>query len=1024
MNIRCKVLCVGVNRVPGLRRLRFAEKDAQTTAKYFETLKSQADVTLLTGKKATRTNILDWVKECRKIQGKLTVIISFAGHGSAEKDENKKKLERCLWINSNPDTRLDSHQLRTSEILNLLNNPLHRLIFLIDACYDFASQQDISIQDIFRQFKESERMIALKQYAIISASAVNQAALEDPRLSHGILTYYFLQTLAGKYTFFLSKKIAFFKFLALLDKKVRNHRFLTDTGRKATLKMLRENGIMVHWHDTNFDLPILEPIPSIENHGKNAFQKKLSRWTHFFKSTRLRRKILSMSIILAVTLLILTLAHLIIVRIHFQYQGPQSTFQKPLGSKTFVQSTKFYNFLLGYSSLFLDKMRPERLGQETGKTFTLYLFKHNWVRAFLRKLDEKGKIILLGNYLGEPIRGVKQNQMLNFALDSYNKDDIFYWHPRDVNRLVENIRDEYRHFDSRQKVSALKLLAKLGEKGKTAAMNIFDFKNETDRELRSLFLEHFYSTDFWKLNFADFNLYDYLYLVTYKKRISFPKNNQPGEKIGQFLHTIIQSLPGAAANTPVTDPGKLREIYGKLKILKHFDSPHFQEKVADILNIAFDPDYLLDLILICKDFNERVWLLNRYFTRGQENDIEGNWWKFTRDLFKKKSLEEKSKMIKFLINTKIQFLGKNDRYDLFWNLRDSDAEVIGLNDWEKWIKTYPDSRYPALIAIIKMKSPRVFPFLENNYPYFKGEFHEGIFEELYKKNNEKTIRLVKKLYVVSSPRDKLCCAIFLYSKNYREYSAYIGNFIGEAKNRKQAQKILIYFHRAITHTLIRMIETNEISKDELKFVIKDRRLFYTFAGLNLRLWPGEVKNVLMAAEIPHDFGRGIPLLRACEKLPEPYRKKMLVKICKADLDETFRLNAESSLLERYPRLFLKLAHQRQHHYNRFQRKRVIEAYRLFSYEELRRELILSSRTGMYAAVGFIREALIKKQEKGEINIKQLRRILQEFNRPVQRMLLRDLRYHVHKRYFQETPADDKNIPQSPVSTKTGNGVHR
>jgi hypothetical protein len=103
---------------------------------------------------------------------------------------------------------------------------------------------------------------------------------------------------------------------------------------------------------------------------------------------------------------------------------------------------------------------------------------------------------------------------------------------------------------------------------------------------------------------------------------------------------------------------------------------------------------------------------------------------------------------------------------------------------------------------------------------------------------------------------------------------------------------------------------------------------------------------------------------------------------------------------------------------------VIEAYRRFSYEELRRELILSSRTGMYGTVSFIREALIKKQEKGEIKIKQLRRILQEFNRPVQRMLLRDLRYHVHKRYFQETPADNKDIPQSPVSTKPGNGVHR
>jgi hypothetical protein len=124
MNIRYKVLCIGVNRVPGLKRLNYAEKDAQTTAKYFKTLKDKVDVTLLTGEKTTRANILNWVKECSRIQGKLTVIIFFAGHGSAEKDENEKKLERCLWINSNPDTGPGSHQLKTAEILNLLNNPL------------------------------------------------------------------------------------------------------------------------------------------------------------------------------------------------------------------------------------------------------------------------------------------------------------------------------------------------------------------------------------------------------------------------------------------------------------------------------------------------------------------------------------------------------------------------------------------------------------------------------------------------------------------------------------------------------------------------------------------------------------------------------------------------------------------------------------------------------------------------------------------------------------------------------------
>jgi len=1007
MNNRYNVLCIGVNHVPvrGLSKLKYAETDACTVAKYFAALKNDAEVTLLNGTEATKTNILNWVRECSTIQEELTIIIFFAGHGSAEEDENEKKLERCLWIDSrdDKDMKAKDHKIKTSEILGLLDNPTHRLIFIIDACYNFDPQQQVSIQDIFKKFKESERMSLLKHFVIISASAVNSFALEDFQLKHGVLAYYFLKTISGRYTFFLRKKIAFFKFLTILDKKVRNHRFLTDTGRKRPLKMLVENGLMVHWHDTNFDLPLLEPILLLEDPHKNPFQKKLSQWSHFFKCTRMRQKIRFMAGIAAVALLILSLAHLVIVRIHFQYRGPQSMLQKTLTSKTFVQSTTFYNFLLGYPSLFLNKMRPERVGQDTEKTFTLYLFKHNWVQAFLRKLDEKGKIILLGNYLGEPIHGVGEKQIVKFVLDNYNKGDIFYWHPRDTKTLLKLLQKEYKNLYYDRKKIALQILAELGEQGKTAAVNVFDFKKETDRELRDLFLKHFYSPGFWERNIDDFNLYDYLCLITYGKQVPFPNNNRLGERIGQFLHTIVQSLPAANANTLITEPNKLSEIYGKLKILRHLGSPHFQKKTADILKIAFDPNYILDLILICENFNERKWLLEHYFTRRQKSDIIWtHWWEFTRDLFKRISVKEKSKIIKYLINTKYQLLRKDDRYDLFWNLRDSDPQIIELSDWEKWIKKYPQSRYLALIAIIKMKSPRVFPFIEKHYRYFYGEFSQDIFDLLYKYNNEKTVTLVKKLYGISSPKDKLCCALFLYGKNYRDYSTHIVNFLREAKNRKQNREILSYFYRAVTKALIRMVETNRLPKEELMFLMKDRELFYAFDQLNLRLWPGEVKNILLAANIPHDYRQGIPLLRACEKLPEPYRKKMLVKICRAAMDETFRLNAESSLIRYYPGIFLKMAYKKGYHYQWKKRGRLVDVYLQYSYEELRQELGSGFRFGYYGTIGFILEALIKKQEKGELTIFQLRHILQEFNRPLQRMLLRNLRYYLHKRHFRES----------------------
>ncbi len=1011
MNNQYKVLCVGVNKVPGLPKLKYAEKDAQTLAKYFEALKDRADVTLLTGEKTTKKNIIKWIEECNTIQWELNVVIFFAGHGSAEKSEKTKSLERCLWIDGNFNVPFDSHQLKTSEILKLLNNPLHRLIFMIDACYNFDPKLKVSIRAIFKQFKESERIIGLKQYAIISASAASQKAIEDPQVGHGVLTYYFLQIMAGKYTFFLSKRITFFKFLATLDKKVRNHRFLTNTGRKATLKMLQENGIMVHWNDTNLELPVLEPIPYIEDPWKNSIKEKLSRWTHFFKRTRLRSKLLQVTGILAVALVLLTLAHLTIVRIHFEYKGPQSMPQNPLYSKSFLQYTIFYNYFFGPAGLYLDKMESERLGQDAEKTFTLYLFKHNWAAAFIRRLDEKGKIIMLGNYLGEPIRGVDENQIVNFALQNYNRNDIFYWHLRDVKKFLKLIQREYKNlYYDREKI-ALQILAELGKHGKTAAVNIFDFKKETDQELRDLFLRHFYFPDFWEQNVDNFNLYDYLCLITYNKQIPFLNNRDSGEKTKKFFYAIIQSLPDA--NIHITDTNQLSEIYGKLKVLAHLGYPHFQKKATVILKIAFEPDNVLDLILICKNFNDRVWLLNHYFKRMQNKDITwAHWCKLTYDLFKKISVKEKSKIIKFLINTKYRFLPKNHRDDLFGHLWDSDPEVIGLNDWEKWMKKYPHSRDNALFAIIKMKSPQIFPFIENHCQYFKGNLSEYILEKLYKKNNYRTIQLVKKLYTESSPKDKLCCAIFLYGRNYKEYSTYIIELLQEAKNDNQKQDILRYFYRTVSKALIRMVETNEITKDELWFLLNDRKLFYAFDELNLRLWPEEVKKILLASKIPQDYKQGIPLLRACEKLPEPYREIMLVKICRANIDETFRLNAESSLIQYYPRIFLKFAYKKRYHYQWPNRGRLVEAYCRYSYEELRQELIFVFRFGYYGSIGFIQEALIKKQEKGELKIQQLCHLLQEFHRPVERMLLRELRYYLNKRYFQESPGDDKNVPES------------
>lgn len=79
MSLKYNVLCIGVNGVPAKgspkNRLTYAEKDARAVATYFEALKDNADVTLLTGEKATREAVFDWLNQCRSISTQVMAVI-------------------------------------------------------------------------------------------------------------------------------------------------------------------------------------------------------------------------------------------------------------------------------------------------------------------------------------------------------------------------------------------------------------------------------------------------------------------------------------------------------------------------------------------------------------------------------------------------------------------------------------------------------------------------------------------------------------------------------------------------------------------------------------------------------------------------------------------------------------------------------------------------------------------------------------------------------------------------------------
>lgn len=128
---------------------------------------------------------------------------------------------------------------------------------------------------------------------------------------------------------------------------------------------------------------------------------------------------------------------------------------------------------------------------------------------------------------------------------------------------------------------------------------------------------------------------------------------------------------------------------------------------------------------------------------------------------------------------------------------------------------------------------------------------------------------------------------------------------------------------------------------------------------------------------------------------------MLLKICRSDLDETFKLNAESSFLLHCPREFIKLVGSGVYDWNDHTRNQVKKAFQQFSHEDLKQELRRSFKWGSYWKAGFICMALKQKEMDKEVTPSALRELLNSFKSPGEQILLRTLRYHLNERAFQE-----------------------
>jgi len=177
----------------GLKPLHFAIADAKALKDAFE--KQGYTVKLLLNNDAKKGYILDAIAAAGdllknptdKPQG--TLIFVFTGHGFSDKNN-----QNYLAVNGTTINRLSRSGLSLAEVkTEILNSGARRSMLFIDACRDKPARSTKSINNpSFSELKDSEGL------NILLSTSKNNVSYEDPRLQHGVFSYFLLKGLKGE----------------------------------------------------------------------------------------------------------------------------------------------------------------------------------------------------------------------------------------------------------------------------------------------------------------------------------------------------------------------------------------------------------------------------------------------------------------------------------------------------------------------------------------------------------------------------------------------------------------------------------------------------------------------------------------------------------------------------------------------------------------------------------------------------------------------------------------------------------
>ena len=196
-------LCIGINdyTYPAIPDLSYAENDAASVAEILKKDYGFDNVVLLTGKKATKENIINALADLQdssKVTNEDGVVIYFSGHGVTVKVNNGEQgylLPVDAKVNlkniSNPAPfrrsalRMDALKDDADAI------PAKHVLFLVDACYSgyMSSKALVQAPEIVNALSYSARQV-------ITAGTKGEQAVEHHAWRHGAFTYKLIEKLS------------------------------------------------------------------------------------------------------------------------------------------------------------------------------------------------------------------------------------------------------------------------------------------------------------------------------------------------------------------------------------------------------------------------------------------------------------------------------------------------------------------------------------------------------------------------------------------------------------------------------------------------------------------------------------------------------------------------------------------------------------------------------------------------------------------------------------------------------------